>query len=308
MSGHWIDLFLDAIAAERGAAENTLAAYRRDLDDFASWLEKQDLGLDTARRTDIEHYLSDLETRGFQETTRARRLSAIRQFYRLAFSEGLRMDDPGAGIEGPKRRRSLPGTLTEEETTRLLDAARARGRTPVAAARLHCLVEILYATGLRVTELVSLPVSAVRGDPRMILVRGKGGRERMVPLSEPARDATVEWLTHRDRAEAELVEAGGRPSPFLFPSRGKSGHLTRIALYTALKQLAVDAGIDPTRISPHAVRHAFATHLLANGADLRAIQTLLGHADIATTEIYTHILDERMKALVFEKHPLATGA
>ena len=224
----------------------------------------------------------------------------------MIFSEGLRGDDPGAGIEGPKRRKTLPGALTEEETERLLDAARDVGRNPVAAARMQCLVELLYATGLRVTELVSLPVAAVRGDPRMILVRGKGGRERLVPLSDPARAALSLWLTHRDIKAEQDREDGKSSSPFLFPSRGKLGHLTRIAFFQAIKDLAARAGIDPARVSPHALRHAFATHLLAHGADLRAIQTLLGHADITTTEVYTHVLDERLKALVLEKHPLAS--
>ncbi|MFK7942510.1 MAG: site-specific tyrosine recombinase XerD [Paracoccaceae bacterium] len=305
MGRGWIEIFLEAMAAERGAAENTLAAYRRDLMDFAEWLDDNGSGLEQAGRPDIEGFLVALDARGLTETTRARRLSAIRQFYRLVFSEGLRTDDPGAGIEGPKRRRTLPNTLDEAETARLLQAAQRAGRSPAMSARLLCLVELLYATGLRATELVSLPVAAVRGDPRMILVRGKGGRERMVPLSPPARDALTSWLRHRDHAEEEMRRRGASPSPFLFPSRGKLGHLTRIAFYTALKKLAVEAGIDPGRISPHAVRHAFATHLLANGADLRAIQTLLGHADITTTEIYTHVLDERLKALVLEKHPMA---
>lgn len=295
------------MAAERGAAANTLAAYRRDLVDFADWLDRNSNGVERAVRPDIETYLVALQDRGLSDTTRARRLSAIRQFYRMTFADGLRDDDPGAGIDGPKRRRTLPNTLDQAETARLLDAARNAGRNPALAARILCLVEVLYATGLRVTELVSLPAAAVRGDPRMILVSGKGGRERMVPLSRPAREALVDWLKHRDAADEAARKAGAQPSPFLFPSRGKSGHLTRIAFYTLLKRLAVDAGIDPGRISPHAIRHAFATHLLANGADLRAIQTLLGHVDITTTEIYTHVLDERLKALVLEKHPLATG-
>ena len=307
MGRHWIETFLEAMAAERGAAANTLAAYRRDLVDFADWLDRNSNGVERAVRPDIETYLVALQDRGLSDTTRARRLSAIRQFYRMTFADGLRDDDPGAGIDGPKRRRTLPNTLDQAETTRLLDAARNAGRNPALAARILCLVEVLYATGLRVTELVSLPAAAVRGDPRMILVSGKGGRERMVPLSRPAREALVDWLKHRDAADEAARKAGAQPSPFLFPSRGKSGHLTRIAFYTLLKRLAVDAGIDPGRISPHAIRHAFATHLLANGADLRAIQTLLGHVDITTTEIYTHVLDERLKALVLEKHPLATG-
>lgn len=308
-SRDWAEPFLEALQAERGAAANTLAAYGRDLKDFQGWLSARGQGPDNALRADIEAYLEALASQGLCGPTRARRLSAIRQLYRFAFSEGWREDDPGAGIAGPRRSRSLPKTLSETETSALLAALGPVARTtagrdePRAArsARLRCLVEMLYATGLRVSELVSLPATAVRGDPRMILVRGKGGRERMVPLSDLAREALVCWLAVRDRAEAEAKAK----SHFLFPSRGKLGHLTRVAFFTALKDLAVRAGLDPAKVSPHAVRHAFATHLLAHGADLRAIQTLLGHADISTTEIYTHVLDERLKSLVLDHHPLA---
>ncbi len=302
----WVEPFLEALMAERGAAQNTLEAYRRDLADFAHWLTHHDSDLAGAGRAEIEAYLGDLEGRGMAPATRARRLSAIRQFYRFVLSEGWREDDPAARIAGPKPERRLPGTLSVEDVERLIAAARAR--RDHRGVRLHCLVELLYATGLRVSELVSLPVTAVRGDPRAILVTGKGGRERLVPLSEPAREALAGWLTVRDREGAARRRAGARPSPWLFPSRGRRGHLTRIAFYRALKRLAAEAGLDATRISPHTLRHAFATHLLANGADLRVIQQLLGHADIATTEIYTHVLDERLRKLVLEKHPLATGA
>ena len=302
-----IGAFLEVLAAERGAAANTLAAYERDLADFAGWLAGRDKGLDDADRAAIEGYLESLAARAMSAATRARRLSAIRQFYRFAFSEGWRQDDPGAGIAGPAKTRPLPKTLSVADVDRLLEgAARAPG-PPERAARLCCLVELLYATGLRVSELVALPRAALRGDPRMILVTGKGGRERMVPLSAAAREATAGWCRHRDAAEREQVAAGGRPSPWLFPSRGKAEHLTRIAVWQALKELAVRSGVDPARLSPHTLRHAFATHLLANGADLRSIQALLGHADISTTEIYTHVLDERLRALVLEKHPLANG-
>lgn len=304
LSTHWPDAFLEAIQAERGAAENTVQAYARDLGDFHAWLDSDGAQtLATADRAAIEGYLSDLTDRGLSATTRARRLSAIRQFYRFAFSEGLRSDDPGAGLSGPRKVRTLPNAISIAEVDRLLERAQVESDQKLATTRMHCLIQMLYATGLRVSELVSLPVAAVRGNPALILVRGKGGRERMVPMSDPAREAMVSWLGVRDRSN------DGRPpeSAFLFPSRGKSGHLTRIAFYLALKELAVRAGIDPSGISPHAIRHAFATHLLENGADLRVIQTLLGHADISTTEIYTHVLDERLKALVLEKHPLAMG-
>ncbi|MCL5779084.1 site-specific tyrosine recombinase XerD [Limibaculum sp. FT325] len=311
----WLDAFLEAMAAERGAARNTLAAYARDLGDFAAWLGARGQGFAGAGRAEIEAYLAALDDAGMAPATRARRLSAIRQFMRFALSEGWREDDPAARISGPRPARKLPGTLGVEEVERLIETARraampdpgtAAGATgPGAALRLYCLIELLYATGLRVSELVGLPAQAARGNPRMLMVRGKGGRERMVPLSEPARAALAEWLAARDAAEASARRAGGRPSPFLFPSGGKDGHLSRVAFWAALKGLAARAGLEPDGISPHTLRHAFATHLLANGADLRVIQTLLGHADVSTTEIYTHVLDERLRQLVLTHHPLA---
>ena len=305
MNGARIDAFLEAIAAERGAAENTLAAYTRDLTAFVDWLTPRGGDLDTASRDDIEGFLISLDAEGLAASTRARRLSAIRQFYAFAFSEGWRTDNPAGRFQGPKLGRALPGTLSEDAVDRLLAVARTPVResdnAAIRATRLTCLVELLYATGMRISELVGLPLASVQGDPRMILVRGKGGRERMVPLSEPARAALTRWLTLR------RDHPGARGSPFLFPARGKSGHLTRVSVFGQLKDLAARAGIDPETVSPHKLRHAFATHLLAHGADLRAIQVLLGHADISTTEIYTHVLDERLKALVMEKHPLATG-
>lgn len=295
----WISLFLEAQAAEAGAATNTQLAYGRDLRDFAGWLERQ--GTDFARvdRDGVESYLIHCDAQGLARSTRARRLSAIRQLYRFAFDEGWRSDNPAIRIRGPGRDRKLPGTLDLDEVDRLLEAARRTGRGAAERQRNACLVELLYATGMRVSELVSLPVAAARGDPRMLLIRGKGGKERMVPLSPPARDALADWLAERDKGEE------ARNSRFLFPSRGKSGHLTRHRVYLLIKEFAVAGGVDPARVTPHRLRHAFATHLLANGADLRSIQTLLGHADVATTEIYTHVLEERLAALVLEHHPLA---
>lgn len=298
---HWLPIFLEAMQAEQDAAQNTLEAYARDLKDFVGFLERQGFPPETAVRADIEAYLMGLEAEGLAKSTRARRLSSIRQLFRFAFTEGWRDDDPAAQIRGPKRGKYLPNTLSESDVDGLLKAAQKFGKKPQDRLRNTCLMELLYATGLRVTELVSLPVSATRGDPRMILVRGKGGRERMVPLSPPARDALAEWLQARDAALAEKHTK----STFLFPSRGKLGHMTRVNFFLLVKNLAAYAGLDPTGISPHTLRHAFATHLLANGADLRSIQTLLGHADIATTEIYTHVLEERLKELVLSKHPLA---
>ena len=281
-----------------------LLPMRAILLNFCDWLTEAGQQIETMGREGIEAYLATLNTRGLSQATRARRLSSIRQLFHFASSEGWRSDNPAARIEGPPKRRALPKVLSQEDVERLLDAtARTEAKT-TAALRMRCLMELLYATGLRVSELVSLPVAAVRGDPRMILVRGKGGRERMVPLSGPAREILLEWLAVRDDEQAGRVKAGHQRSVFLFPSRGKLGHLTRISFYQSLKTLAARAGLDPATISPHTIRHAFATHLLANGADLRSIQTLLGHADVSTTEIYTHVLDSRLKALVFSKHPL----
>ncbi len=299
MTHPWLPVFLEAMQAEQDAAANTLQAYARDLQDFLGFLMRRSVATEAATRGDIEAYLIELEAAGLAESTRARRLSAIRQLYRFAFLEGWRQDDPAGLISGPKKRRSLPKTLSEDDVDALLDAARRIGKTDADRVRNTCLMELLYATGLRVSELVGLPVAATRGDPRMILVRGKGGKERMVPLSGDARDALADWLAVRDGVEATAK------SPFLFPSRGKKGHLTREAFFLLVKELAVAAGLDPKGISPHVLRHAFATHLLAHGADLRSIQALLGHADVATTEIYTHVLEERLKELVFEHHPLA---
>ncbi|RBI85113.1 recombinase XerD [Rhodosalinus halophilus] len=302
----WISAFLEAQAAEAGAAENTRLGYGRDLAHFAGWLERSGKTLAAAGRAEIEGYLADCEADGLAQATRARRLSAIRQLYRFAFSEGWRDDDPAAPLRGPGKPRTLPGTLAHAEVDALLAAAEAHGRDAAERARTHCLMQLLYATGMRVSELVALPVEAARGDPRMLLVRGKGGRERMVPLSPPARAALADWLPIRDAAEETAARAARRPpSRFLFPSRGKAGHLTRHRFWGIVKELAATAGIDPARVSPHTLRHAFATHLLEGGADLRAIQTLLGHADLSTTEIYTHVLEERLRALVHAHHPLA---
>lgn len=297
----WIALYLDAAAAEQGAARNTLLAYGRDLRDAMVSLVRSG-GFAAADRAALEGYLAGLEAEGLAAATRARRLSSLKQLFRFAYEEGWRTDNPTLHIVGPAKARKLPSTLTIEEVDALLEASGTLGRTAADRLRNTCLMQILYATGLRVTELVSLPKSALRGDPRMLLVMGKGGKERMVPLSPPARAAITAWLAHLDEVEEANPAA---KSPFAFASRGKSGHLTRVRFFTLIKELCVEACIDPARVTPHTLRHAFATHLLQNGADLRAIQTLLGHADIATTEIYTHILDERLRQLVLEKHPLA---
>ena len=301
----WISTFLEAQAAEAGAARNTLLAYGRDLKDLAAWLAYRDLGFSNATRSEVEAYLISCDAEGLSRATRARRLSAIKQLYHFAFDEGWRADNPAIQIKGPGRDKKLPKTLEVIEVDRLLDAARQTGRKTEDRLRNTCLMELLYATGMRVSELVSLPVTAARGDPNMLLVRGKGGKERMVPLSPPARDALRAWLTIWDQEEELRRKKGQANSKFLFPSRGKEGHLTRHWFYLLIKDLAKTGGVDPQKVTPHTLRHAFATHLLANGADLRAIQALLGHADIATTEIYTHVLDARLSELVLEHHPLS---
>jgi integrase/recombinase XerD len=302
----WVETFLEAQAAEAGAARNTVLAYGRDLSDFLDWMEHRNLTLAGADRDTVESYLIGCDAQGLSRATRARRLSSIRQLFRFAYEEGWRSDNPAIRISGPGRQPRLPKTLSVAEVDALLEAARDQGRSLDEQARNRCLMEVLYATGMRVSELVSLPVAAARGDPRMLLIRGKGDKERMVPLSPPAREALAEWLARRDAAEEDARLKRRQPvSRFLFPSSGKDGHLTRQGFHGLLKDIAVAAGISPARVTPHVLRHAFATHLLQGGADLRAIQTLLGHADLSTTEIYTHVLDERLRDLVLSHHPLA---
>ncbi len=301
-------MFLEAQAAELGAATNTLLAYGRDLKDFDSWLAARSHSFATVARADVEAYLVHCDAQGLAKSTRARRLSAVKQLYRFAFEEGLRTDNPAIQISGPGQDKRLPKILSVEEVDRLLGAARETGRTATDRLRNSCLMELLYATGMRVSELVGLPVSAARGDPRLLLILGKGGKERMVPLSPDARDTLAEWIRLRDAEESARAARKLPPSRFLFPSRGKAGHLTRHRFYLLIKEIAVVAGVDPGKVTPHTLRHAFATHLLAGGADLRAIQTMLGHADVATTEIYTHVLEARLSELVLDHHPLSETA
>ncbi|MFV0409071.1 MAG: tyrosine recombinase [Paracoccus sp. (in: a-proteobacteria)] len=303
-----IATFLDAQAAEAGAARNTILGYGRDLADFADWLAASRLDLDTVTRDGITAYLAYCEAQGLARSTRARRLSAIRQLTRFALEEGWREDDPAIRIQGPGKTQRLPKVLSRDEVAALLDAVPQTGRTETDRTRNRCLIELLYATGMRVSELVSLPVAATRGDPQLLLIRGKGGKERMVPLSGPAQAALRDGLAIRDEAAREsplgrLIAAKG--ARFLFPAASKAGHIARKSMNDLIRDLAIAAGIDPERVTPHVIRHAFATHLLEGGADLRAIQTLLGHADLSTTEIYTHVLDQRMRDLVLNHHPLA---
>jgi integrase/recombinase XerD len=311
-----IALFLDMLAAERGASTNTLEAYRRDLTDFSDDLSEIKRSIATADTDTLRQHLSRLAKRGLATTTVARRLSAIRQLYRFLYAEGHRGDDPAAVIEGPKRGRSLPKVLSIKQVDDLLAQAHAglNAKTQterLRAGRLACLLELLYATGLRVSELVALPITAARRDQRMLVVRGKGGRERLVPLNDAARRAMADYLALRDKAKADTASADKSKSTppktsskWLFPSFGESGHLSRQHFARELKSLAAAAGLKPSQVSPHVLRHAFASHLLQNGADLRVVQTLLGHADISTTQIYTHVLEERLKSLVRDLHPL----
>jgi integrase/recombinase XerD len=299
-----IELFLDMLAAERGAGVNTLSAYRRDLEDFSAFIAAASGSLGKAGTEELRRYLGALAKRGLKASSVARRLSALRQFYRFLYAEGHRGDDPAAVLEGPKRGLTLPKILSIAEVDRLLSQAQASGANTerplterLRASRLACLLEVLYATGLRVSELVALPASAARQKAQMLVVRGKGDKERMVPLNDAAKRAMKDYLALR--GEAKLDD-----SKWLFPSFGESGHLTRQHFARDLKALAAAAGLRPDKVSPHVLRHAFASHLLHNGADLRVVQTLLGHADISTTQIYTHVLEERLKSLVRDLHPL----
>ncbi len=292
-----LEPFLEMLLVERGASANTILAYRRDLTDYCDFLARRRKKAETATVQNIRDYLATLTGAGLTPRTSARRLSAIRQFHRFLFAETIRGDDPAAAIEAPRQGRTLPKFLSEDEVDRLLAAARRR--EGAEGLRLIAMVEVIYATGLRVSELVGLPAAAVARDPRFLIVRGKGDKERMVPLSDPARAALADYREVREQFSK------GASSPFLFPSRAGSGHLTRHRFAQLLKELAAEAGIEPAKVSPHVLRHAFATHLLNRGADLRSVQQMLGHADISTTQIYTHVLDERLRSLVEDHHPLA---
>lgn len=302
-----IEAFLEMASAERGAARNTLAAYEGDLEDYAAFLAARGVTPLTAAADDVRAHLADLSARGFKASSAARKLSAVRQLHRFLYADAMRADDPTAALEGPKRSRPLPKTLSVDDVVALIDAAGDSGPDPtprarLAAARLACLLELAYGAGLRVSELVGLPRSAARPDAATLAIRGKGGRERLVPLTGLAKDAMAAYL-------AALKDLGrAAEGPWLFPAGGESGHLTRQVFARDLKSAAVRAGLDPARVSPHVLRHAFASHLVQNGADLRAVQQMLGHADIATTQIYTHVLDERASAMVRDLHPLGDAA
>lgn len=302
-----LESFLDMLAAERGAARNTIEAYERDIDDYLGFAAGCG-GLEAVSASDVRAWLAELSGRGLKASSAARRLSAVRQFHRFLYTEGLLDADPTAAIEGPRLGRPLPKVLSVAEVDRLISAAQQacerEGDTPAARARalrMRCLIEMLYATGLRVSELIALPLAAATTRERFLVVRGKGDKDRLVPLNEAARQAATAHLDF-------LRGQGGVAGRWLFPSDGESGHLTRQAFGRDLKTLAAEAGLSPAKVSPHVLRHAFASHLLQNGADLRVVQELLGHADIATTQIYTHVLDERLKSMVRDLHPLMDGS
>ena len=296
-----LEAFLEMLAAERGAARLTLAAYQNDLADLAGFLTGRGTALEAADQEMLHDYLAS--NRHLAPRTLARRLSAMRQFFRFLVSDGTRADDPTSGLDTPRLGRPLPKVLGEAEVERLIEAAAA---WPGAeGVRLRCLLELLYATGLRVSELIGLPIAGAQRDPRFLLVRGKGGKERVVPLSPPAREALTRYLECRSRFLPQGQPADPKMVRWLFPSHGEAGHLTRQRCGQLLKELALAAGLDPTKLSPHVLRHAFASHLLDHGADLRSVQQMLGHADIATTQIYTHVQGERLRRLVESAHPLA---
>jgi integrase/recombinase XerD len=311
-------LFLDMLAAEQGAARNTLDAYRRDLADFSEFLARAGQSFALLETQALRDYLADLDARGFKSSSVARRLSALRHLFRFLLNERIRSDDPAAILSGPRRGRGLPKVLSIADVDRLLSCAKALTAAPEASAlrrframRSYCLLEVLYATGLRVSELVALPLAAACRDARMIVVRGKGNKERLVPLNQPSRQAMADYLAatqaltqENNKAKEKMVAS----AKWLFPSFGESGHLTRQHFARDLKELAASAGLAPRLVSPHVLRHAFASHLLHNGADLRIVQTLLGHSDISTTQIYTHVVEERLKSLVRDLHPLAEKA
>ena len=306
-AGRLVELFIDMIAAERGAAANTIEAYRRDLEDYTLFLAQSGADPMSADTAVVRAYLDDLAGRGFKASSSARRLSCVRQFHRFLYTDGRRDDDPTTVIEGPRRGRALPKVLAMDDVDRLLAVVREGIDDPerpagerLRAARMTCLLETLYATGLRVSELVSLPRSAARSRDPLLTIRGKGGRERLVPLSEPARATMAVYLDLLD-----VARPGRTKSAWLFPADSESGHLTRQAFARDLKVAAAAAGLRGDLVSPHVLRHAFASHLLQNGADLRIVQELLGHADVSTTQIYTHVLDERTRAMVRDLHPLS---
>ena len=295
----WTEAFLEMMAVERSAARNTLTAYAKDLEDASGFLASRGRDLADASLEDIEAYFGDLSARGLSPATAARRRAAVRQFYRFVLGEGWRKDDPSRRVDAPKKGRPLPKVLSREEVDRLIAAADAKDGAQ--GLRVACMIELLYASGLRISELLALPLAALARDPAYLIVRGKGGKERLAPLNDAARTAVKAYLPVR----SSFLPKGQKDNPWLFASRGKGGRLTARRFSQLLQEAAVAAGVDPGKVSPHVLRHAFATHLLEGGADLRVVQTLLGHADIATTQIYTHVAGDRLREVVETRHPLA---
>ena len=302
-SNRALDAFLEMMSVEKAASARTLDAYARDLSEIDEFARVRGHDLLTASPDVLSAYFVDLAARGFAASTAARRMSAARRFYRFSLQEGWRSDDPSAGLQAPRSQRRLPKVLSEAEVDALFDAARRQDGP--GGARLVCLLETLYAAGLRVSELVTLPVSALTARDRTLVIRGKGGRERLAPLTPSALDALEAYARHRESFLPSRAGARALADRYLFPSRGADGHLTREAFARSLKGLAADAGLAPEVVSPHVLRHAFATHLLARGADLRVVQTLLGHADLSTTQIYTHVVTDRLAEVMADAHPLA---
>ena len=300
MSGSaWAEAFLEMMAVERAAARNTLTAYGKDLEDASGFLARRRRDLTDASAEDVEAYFADLGARGLSPSTAARRRASVRQFYRFVLGEGWRTDDPSRRVDAPKKGRPLPKVLSREEVAALIAAAGARDGAQ--GVRLECMIELIYASGLRVSELLALPLAAMARDPAYLMVKGKGGKDRLAPLNDAARAAVKAYLELRP----VFLPKGQKANPWLFPSRGAEGRLTARRFAQMLDEAAVQAGVDPARVSPHVLRHAFATHLLEGGADLRVVQTLLGHADISTTQIYTHVAEDRLREVVQTKHPLA---
>lgn len=303
-----LESFLEMLSAERGAALNTLSSYERDLDDLSAFLRERKSSLLKAESGDLSAYLAHLASQGFAASSQARRLSAMRQFYKFLYAEGLRTNDPSSILDAPKKPPSLPKILSEADVTKLLERAQTEakeeGPGKLARLRMLALLELLYATGMRVSELVSLPAKVLDQEGRFLIIRGKGNKERLVPLSRSAIAAMADYAD----ARAAAIKAGDAASTWLFPSSGQDGYLPRQVFARDLKALAARAGIPTAAVSPHVLRHAFASHLLQNGADLRVVQELLGHSDISTTQIYTHVLEERLREVVEKHHPLAKGA
>ena len=302
-NGKLIEKFLESKYAEEGLSENSILAYSRDLEKASIKIGKSFLEV---TQSELEKYIIYLQKLGHSQSTRARHLSSLKQFFKFCVQDGHLATDPTSQLSAPKSLKRLPKTLTLEEVDAILEVAKTDGHTEFERARNRCLMELLYASGMRISELMSLPVASVRGKPKMILIKGKGSKERLVPLSNSAIDALGQWLKFRDEKEKLSIKAGLKRSNFLFPSYSKNGYLTRNWFFNKIKNWAIEAGVKGESVSPHTIRHAFATHLLSNGADLRIIQTLLGHSDITTTEIYTHIVNEKLKSTLEEHHPLST--